>query len=155
MGVKKRAPGTPKAKDRDGLHKRRGYWHFDFKDPDTGKWRSKTTEKTNYNDAKEFKARFTENLGTGKYSPTNDRIKFVDAAESYIRHREVSAADGTVRLEKERLRALTRVLAQLVGSSLTLRGINIELVRAYQQTRIREAWLRAPSTWRDNYFVRC
>jgi hypothetical protein len=83
--VKKRAPGAPKAKDRDGLYKRRGYWHFDFKDPDTGKWRSKTTEKTNYNDAKEFKARFTENLGTGKYSPSNDRIRFVDAAESYIR----------------------------------------------------------------------
>jgi integrase len=138
VAVKKRAPGTPKAKDRDGLYKRRGYWHFDFKDPDTGKWRSKTTEKTNYNDAKEFKAQFTENLGTGKYNPCNDRIKFVDAAESYIRHREVSAADGTVRLEKERLRALTRVLAQLAGSNLTLRGINIELVRAYQQTRIRE-----------------
>jgi integrase len=30
------------------------------------------------------------------------------------------------------------VLAHLTGSSLTLRGINIELVRAYQQTRIRE-----------------
>lgn len=43
---------------------------FDFKDSDTGKWRSKTTEKTNYNDAKEFKACFTENLGTGKYNPT-------------------------------------------------------------------------------------
>jgi integrase len=138
VAVKKRAPGTPKAKDRDGLYKRRGYWHFDFKDPDTGKWRSKTTEKTNYNDAKEFKARFTENLGTGKYNPGNDRTKFVEAAGSYIRHREVSAAAGTVRLEKERLRALTRVLAQLAGPSLALRGINIELVRAYQQARIRE-----------------
>lgn len=33
---------------------------------------------------------------------------------------------------------LTRVLAQLAGSNLTLRGINIELVRAYQQARVRE-----------------
>jgi hypothetical protein len=24
-----------KSKDRDGVYKRRGYWHFDYKDPQT------------------------------------------------------------------------------------------------------------------------
>jgi len=44
--------------DRDGLYKRRDYWHFEFEDPQTGQWRSKTTGRTSYNDAKEFKAEF-------------------------------------------------------------------------------------------------
>src|SRR6478609_3182428 len=91
-----------KSKDRDGVYKRRGYWHFDYKDAQTGQWRGKTTGKTNYNDAKEFKRQFLESL-KGQYNPGNDRLKFVDAADAYLRHRGVAAAAGTVRLEKERL----------------------------------------------------
>src|SRR5437660_5556532 len=90
-----------KAKDRDGVYKRRGHWHFEYKDPQTGQWRSKTTGKTNYNDAKEFKREFAESL-KGQYDPTNDRLKFADAADAYMRHRQVAAALGSVRPEKER-----------------------------------------------------
>jgi hypothetical protein len=42
-----------KSKDRDGIYRRRGHWHFEYKDPQTGQWRSKTTGRTSYNDAKE------------------------------------------------------------------------------------------------------
>ncbi len=92
-----------RAKDRDGVYKRRGHWHFDYKDPCAGKWRSKTAETDCYDDAKKFKREFIENIGKGKYNPSNDRTRFVDAAESYIRHRVVSVAKGTLRLERERL----------------------------------------------------
>ena len=85
----------PKAKDRDGVYKRRGHWHFEYKDPQTGQWRSKTTAKTNYNDAKEFKREFMESL-KGQYNPSNDRMKFADAADAYLEHRGVAAASGTV-----------------------------------------------------------
>ena len=44
--------GTENARDRDGVYKRRDYWHHDYKDPRTGRWRSRTTGKTSYNDAK-------------------------------------------------------------------------------------------------------
>ena len=101
-----------KAKDRDGVYKRRGYWHFDYKDPQTRQWHGKTTGKTNYGEAKEFKRLFTEALGRN-YNPCNDRLKFTEAAEAYMEHRQVSAATGTVRLEKERLRALTRPSVRL------------------------------------------
>ena len=94
-------PKRRKAKDRDGVYKRRGHWHFDYKDSQTGQWRSKTTGKTNYNDAKEFKREFLESL-KGQYNPSNDRLKFAQAADAYIEHRGVSASAGTVRLEKER-----------------------------------------------------
>jgi integrase len=126
-----------KGRDRDGVYKRRGLWHFDYKDPQTGQWRSKTTGKTNYNDAKEFKREFTESL-KGQYNPGNDRIKLTDAADAYVRHRKVAASAGTVRLEKERLRPLKRLMAQIAGSELKLKDIDIKLVRNYQQKRIAE-----------------
>ena len=77
-----------------------------------GRPAGKTTGRTNYNQAKEFKREFLELL-KGQYNPTNDRLKFTDAADSYMQHRLVAASAGTVRLEKERLRALKRLLAQI------------------------------------------
>src|SRR5437773_2711126 len=116
-----------KAKDRDGIYKRRGHWHFDYKDAQTGQWRSKTTGKTNYNDAKEFKREFMDSL-KGQYNPSNDRLKFTEAADAYIEHRGVAAAAGTVRLEKERLRALKKLLAKIAVADLKLKDIDIKLV---------------------------
>ena len=127
----------PKAKDRDGIYKRRGHWHFEYKDPESGKWRSKTTGKTNYNKAKEFKREFLESL-KGQYNPGNDRMKFTESADAYIEHRVVSAAAGTVRLERERLRALKKLLAQIASVDLKLKDVDIKLVRTYQQKRIGE-----------------
>src|SRR5215831_13417004 len=126
-----------KAKDRDGIYKRRGHWHFEYKDRQTGQWRSKTTGKTIYNDAKEFKRAFMESL-KGQYNPSNDRLRFTEAADAYIEHRCVAASAGTVRLEKERLRALKRLLAQITIPDLKLKDIDIKLVRSYQQKRIAE-----------------
>ena len=126
-----------KARDRDGVYKRRGLWHFDYKDPQTGQWRSKTTGRTSYNDAKEFNREFLESL-KGQYNPGNDRLTFTDAADIYMAHRAVSAAAGTVRLEKERLRAVKKLLARIAGAGLRLRDIEINLVRNYQQRRIGE-----------------
>jgi hypothetical protein len=126
-----------KAKDRDGVYKRRGHWHFEYKDQETGQWRSKTTGKTNYNDAKQFKHEYLESL-KGQYNPSNDRLKFTEAADIYIAHRGVAASAGTVRLEKERLRALKKLVAQIAGADVKLKDISIKLVRMYQQKRIAE-----------------
>jgi integrase len=131
-------PRKPKAKDRDGIYKRRGHWHFEYKDPESGQWRSKTTGKTNYNKAKEFKREFLESLMGRQYNPTNDRMRFTDAADAYIEHRVVAAAAGTVRLEKERLRALKKLLAKIASVDLKLQDVDIKLVRTYQRKRIGE-----------------
>lgn len=79
-------PRRRKAKDRDGVYKRRGHWHFEYTDPQTGQWRSKTTGATSYNEAKEFKKEFMKSLN-GRYDPSNDRLKFTEAADAYIEHR--------------------------------------------------------------------
>jgi len=49
-----------------------------------------------------------------------------------------AAAAGTVRLEKERLRALERLLAQIAPIDLKLKDIDIKLIRNYQPRRIAE-----------------
>src|SRR5205814_3732236 len=66
----------------------------------------------------------------------NDRLKFTEAADLYISHRTVAAAKGTVRLEKERLRAVKKLLAKIATVDLKLKDIDIKLVRNYQQKRI-------------------
>ena len=127
-----------KSKDRDGIYKRRDHWHFEYKDPQTGQWRSKTTGKTSYNEAKEFRRVFMESL-KGQYNPSNDRLKFDVAADAYIKHRGVAAGEGTVRLEKERLRAAKKLLAQIAPANLKLKDFeDVRLIRTYQQKRIAE-----------------
>jgi hypothetical protein len=86
----------------------------------------------------------------GQYNPSNDRLKFTEAANVYIEHRLVAAAAGTVRLEKERLRALKKLLAQIAGADLRLTDIDIRLVRTYQQKRIAEGVGPRTVKWRAN-----
>ncbi len=132
-------PRKPKAKDRDGIYKRRGHWHFEYKDPESGRWRSKSAGTTNYNNAKEFKREFLESFKGQQYNRSNDRMRFTDAADAYIEHRIVAAAAGTVRLEKERLCALKKLLSQIAPVDLKLKDLdNIKLIRIYQQRRVGE-----------------
>src|SRR4051794_26780599 len=99
-----------RATDRDGFYERRGDRHFDYKDPKTGRWRSKSTETKSLKEAKGKKTAFLEALDKGRYTPGNDRMRFNDAARIHIAHRQVSAAAGTLRLEKERLKQLERLM---------------------------------------------
>src|SRR5690242_19773287 len=132
-----RAAAKRMPRDRDGLHKRRGYWHFYYSDPHSGKWLSKSTGTKTYNEAGRFKRQFLELL-KGQYDPKNDRLSFHEASRMYMQHRQISASAGTLRLESERLRALARVLDQIGGADLRLRDITVKVVRRYQQARMRE-----------------
>jgi integrase len=56
-----------------------------------------------------------------------------------VEHRGVAASTGTVRLEKERLRAVKKLLAQIAPVDLKLKDFeDIRLIRTYQQKRIAE-----------------
>jgi integrase len=50
----------------------------------------------------------------------------------------VAASAGTVRLEKERLKAMKKLMAQIAGCELKLKDIDIKLIRNYQQKRTGE-----------------
>ena len=74
----------------------------------------------------------------GQYNPDNDRLRFTEASDSYINHRLVAVSVGTVRLERERLKAMKKLWAQIATADLKLKDIDIKLVRRYQQKRIAE-----------------
>jgi len=115
-------------KDRDGLYKRREYWHYEL--IIDGKKRSFTTETKDYNEAKKKRAAAVHDLNAGRLPNDSGRKRFQFAAAEYIKHRESTVSAGTVRLEKERLRALEKVMRNVALKDITGRSI-----RAYQAER--------------------
>jgi hypothetical protein len=95
-----------RAKDRDGLYKRRDYWHYELLIDGTK--RSFTTGTKDYNEAKKKRAAAVRDLDQGRAPSNSGRKRFMLAADEYIAHREATVSAGTVRLEKERLRALKK-----------------------------------------------
>src|SRR3954452_23583120 len=93
-------------KDRDGLYKRREYWHYEL--VIDGKKRSFTTGTKDYNEAKKKRARAVADLEQGKAPLDSGRKRFELSACEYIAHRETTVSAGTLRLERERLRPLQR-----------------------------------------------
>jgi hypothetical protein len=120
-----------KAKDRDGLYRRREYWHYEL--IINGKKRSFTTGTKDYNQAKKIRAEAVRNLQQGKPPTDSARKRFESTAEEYIKHREATVSAGTVRLEKERLKPLKRILGNVM-----LKEINPKSIRSYQASRA--AW---------------
>jgi hypothetical protein len=120
-----------KAKDRDGLYRRRDYWHYEL--IIDGKKRSFTTATKDYNEAKKKRAHAIAELEQGKPPADSGRKRFESAASQYIEHRKATVAAGTLRLEQERLRPLQRGMGNRM-----LREITARAIRDYQAARARE-----------------
>jgi integrase len=60
----------------------------------------------------------------------SNRKRFDETADEYIRHREATVSEGTVRLEKERLKPLERVIG-----NVKLKEISSRTIRTYQAAR--------------------
>jgi integrase len=117
-----------RSKDRDGLHRRRDYWHYEL--IIDGKKRSFTTETKDYNEAKRKRAAALRDVQQGKTPNDSGRKRFEIAAAEYIQHREATVSAGTLRLEKERLKPLK------VGiGNRMLKEISARLIRDYQAAR--------------------
>src|SRR3954453_12220350 len=79
-----------KAKDRDGLYRRRQYWHYELSID--GKKRSFSTGTKDYNSAKKIRAEAIRNLEDGKLPTNSGRKRFEAVADDYIRHREATVS---------------------------------------------------------------
>jgi len=117
-----------RSKDRDGLYKRRDYWHYEL--IIDGKKRSFTTETTDYNEAKKKRAKAVHDLEQGRAPDNAGRKRFEATADEYIKHRKATVSEGTVQLEEERLGPLKRVLG-----NVRLKDITPRKIRTYQGTR--------------------
>ncbi|MGA8596524.1 MAG: hypothetical protein WB676_17580 [Bryobacteraceae bacterium] len=120
-----------KARDRDGLYKRRQYWHYEL--IIDGKKRSFTTGTTNYSEARKLRAKAVLNLEQGKAPSDAGRKRFDAVADEYIQHRTATVADGTLQIEKGRLKPLKRFL-----QNARLKDITARTIRSYQAARAAE-----------------
>lgn len=120
-----------KSKDRDGLYKRRDYWHYEL--IIDGKKHSFTTGTKDYNEAKKRRAAAVRELEQGRLPSDSGRKRFEAVADEYLKHRQATVSAGTVRLERERLQALKKIIGNVM-----LKDIAAHTLRKYQGIRAAE-----------------
>ncbi|HSP68689.1 MAG TPA: site-specific integrase [Bryobacteraceae bacterium] len=118
----------PKARDKDGLHKRRGIWHYKLKI--AGKWKEVSTKKTNYREAGKVRQDAIQAQLEGRLPTDFAKLAFEKAAEQWLAGREQRVAPKTRRTDKERLVALKAAFGGLRTCDITS-----EMIRAFQLKR--------------------
>jgi integrase len=116
-------------RDKDGLHKRRGIWHYKLKI--AGKWKEYSTKKTNYQEAKKVRNQAQLDQEQGRLPNDFAKLGFDKAAELWLAERKkLALAENTHRMDKERLVPLK---AGFGGTRLC--DITAHMIRAYQLNR--------------------
>ncbi len=119
----------PKARDKDGLHKRRGIWHYKLKI--AGKWKEVSTKKTNYAEARKLRQEAIQAQAEGRLPTDFAKLAFEKAAAVWQAGREHTVAPKTRRIDKERMVALKAAFG-----GMRLCDITSDLVRAFQGKRV-------------------
>jgi integrase len=117
------------AHDKDGLHKRRGIWHYKLKI--AGKWRECSTKTTNYQKARKIRHDALEAQEQGQLPTDYAKLVFEKASEAWLTERKTTVAPKTHRIDKERLAAL-----KVEFSGRRLCDVTGDLIRAYQMKRV-------------------
>ena len=98
-----------RAKDRDGLHKRRGIWHYRLKVD--GRWKEYSTRTTSYEEARIEKAKAERAQEDGRLPTDMAKWPFERAAEEWLAGRSKMVAIRTLQIDKERLVPLRKAFA--------------------------------------------
>ena len=114
--------------DKDGLHKRRGIWHYKLKI--AGKWKEVSTKTTSYKEARKIRHEALQAQEEGRLPTDFAKLRFERASEMWLEERKPIVALKTHRIDRERLVALR---AQFAGTRLC--DITSDMVRAYQSKR--------------------
>lgn len=115
-----------KSRDKDGLHKRRGIWHFRLKV--AGRWKEISTRTKNYRQAREIRHQTVQAQEAGRLPTDMAKWPFEKAAAEWLsgRGKLVQAealAENTHRIDKERLKPLLNAfsgkrLCEITGDDL-------------------------------------
>jgi len=116
------------SRDKDGLHKRRGIWHYKLKI--AGRWQEKSTHKKNYKEARKVLHQALQDQEVGRLPTELEKWPFEKAASEWLSARTCMVAPQTHRIDKERLKPL---LAAFGGRRLS--EITSGDVRGYQVRR--------------------
>jgi len=116
--------------DKDGLHKRRGIWHYKLKI--AGKWKEVSTKTTSYKEARKVRHEALQAQEEGRLPTDFAKLRFEKASEMWLEERKPPVvAPKTHRIDREGLVALKAVFA---GTRLC--DITSDMVRAYQSKRV-------------------
>ena len=118
-------------RDRDGLHKRRGIWHYKLLID--GQWRERSTGTRDYREARTIHRETLQAQTEGKLPSDMGKAKLAVAAEHWLEERVKLVAAKTLKIDKERLKPLGRALG---GKRLC--EISADDIRAYQLRRCEE-----------------
>lgn len=107
------------ANDNDGLHKRRGIWHYRLRID--GRWKELSTRTRNYQEARKARQEAVELHAKGQLPTDLARWPFNKVAEDWLGRRKVMVAPKTYSSDKGRLQPLlkafdTRRLEELVAN---------------------------------------
>jgi integrase len=118
-----------KARDNDGLHKRRGIWHYKLKV--AGRWKEFSTKTPNYQKARKIRQDAVLAQEEGRLPTDFAKLNFEKATEMWLEERKAVVAPKTHRIDKERITALK---VEFGGRRLC--DFTSDLVRSYQTKRL-------------------
>src|ERR1700678_1001981 len=112
----------------DGLHKRRGVWHYKLRID--GRWRELSTRTRNYQEARKVKQAAVEAHRTNQLPTDLARAPFIKVAEDWLAGRKLIVAAKTYASDKIRLKFVQRSFCSRRLEELVANGGS--LIRAYQ-----------------------
>ena len=125
----------PAMRDRDGLHKRRGIWHFKLKV--AGRWREFSTGERSYREARRKRQEAIQAQEEGRLPSGVARAKLSAIAPAWLDERKKLVAHQTWLIDKGRMKPLLRLLGHK-----RLCEISNDDVRAFQVKRSAEVSAR-------------
>ena len=151
-----------KPRDKDGLHKRRGVWHYKLKI--TGRWREISTRTPNYQEARKKRQQAPQAQEAGRLPTDIAKWPFVKAAAEWLAGRQNLIAPQTYRIDRERLRPLVGVfgghrLCDITGGDIRgyqvgradrvgSRTINLEVKVLRMVLRAAKLWSRVAEDYK-------
>jgi integrase len=120
-----------KVHDNDGLHKRRGIWHYRLRID--GRWRELSTRTRNYQEARKVRQEVTEAQRSGQLPTDLAKCPFNKVALDWLEGRRVTVAPKTFSSDTGRLKPLLRAFGGRRLEELVSNGG--ALLRAYQLNR--------------------
>lgn len=114
--------------DKDGLHKRRGFWHYRLKV--AGRWQEVSTRTKSYTEARKTRQKALQDQEAGLLPTDMAKWPFEKAAQVWLAGRESLIAVKSYQTEKERLTPLLKAFA---GRKLA--DITADDIRGYQVAR--------------------
>ena len=119
----------PPRRDNDGLHKRRGIWHYKIKID--GRWRECTTSTRNYREAKQVRHKALQEQAEGRLPTDSAKAKLSQVLPPWLEEREKLKARNTWKTESHLSK---RLIAELGDKRLC--EIDSDVIRAYQARRL-------------------